>query len=540
LSWLQIRLAAAGRICNQLKSELNNHRYRLGDDLLLRARERSVAAINAAIGQLQRPPAPAPVGCWRRDAAGRPTVRPLDVYRGLVALDREFGGTLQFHRNGALVAVTTPRIVYPDYGDLDFGPFRLELQYAPYDREGGAHNYLRAFALEPNPAHGRRDIVHPHVLSSGEICYGTAQGLVVTCLAHGAIYDALLTTWKMLETWAPDSQPYVHPGRWRPPSRTRCRQCGVDPARDPRSCPDCGNPSCAACRRTCARPDCGHAGCGHCMRACGDCDRTCCRDCLTVCRDCDRTHCRACADASTAFVACTCGHHLCPGCVGTTCAGCDRALCEDCEGYSCEDCDVEFCSDCSEDRRCTVCRNVHCDEHAEECDCGHRACSGCRTVNEDGVTRCSDCGRECAGCGTAVDEDDAYEIDGESYCDGCAVECRGCATTERLDDTAEICGWHYCSDCWTPCAACDAPVPNDDVLEIEDGPHAGLYCEDCAGPCPGCDEVVLLEQLDADGSCAACREDADPPLDADRTHEPSTSQTPAATATATATVGSHD
>ncbi|MCX6963421.1 MAG: hypothetical protein NTZ08_13390, partial [Verrucomicrobia bacterium] len=67
-------------------------------------------------------------------------------------------------------------------------------------------------ALEPNPASGRDEIVHPHV-NGRDLCAGDAEGPVHRALDDGRIVEAFLMIRSVLTTYNRRS-PYVSLEAW--------------------------------------------------------------------------------------------------------------------------------------------------------------------------------------------------------------------------------------------------------------------------------------------------------------------------------------
>ena len=195
-------------------------------------------------------------------------------------------------------------------GDVELGPFAIDFHW---DRLGSAKGVycFEVHALEPNPAQGRDDVVHPHVLKT-DVCAGDAAMPLQRALEDGRFPEAFLMLRAVLTTYNAGS-PYVRLEQW---SGVPCSDCGRRVRDDDRySCEACDNDSCDHCAGSCAR--CMSSRCGNCLSECDVCQSSCCSGCLETVDD-DRRICSRC------FASCgECGRRvpdddltdsLCPDC----------------------------------------------------------------------------------------------------------------------------------------------------------------------------------------------------------------------------------
>ena len=176
---------------------------------------------------------------------------------------------------------------------VQLGPFAVEFSWAP----GRCFRGVRSFeviALEPNPAAGRDEVVHPHV-DGRRLCPGDAAEPTRLALDAGRLADAFLLVRSVLTTYNADS-PFVPLAAW---DGFHCGDCGRHGHEmDRSSCSGCSTDLCDDCAGSCNR--CSESHCTDCLLACAVCDERRCRGCLVttpserlVCPDC-RAECTAC------------------------------------------------------------------------------------------------------------------------------------------------------------------------------------------------------------------------------------------------------
>jgi hypothetical protein len=211
-------------------------------------------------------------------------------------IEAEFGTVEVKWKEKTLRAVTEPITLR----NVELGPFAIDLHWDRLGSAKGVHCF-DIVALEPNPASGREDVVHPHV-QGNDLCAGDAMGPVQRALEQGRIVEAFLLIQSVLNNYNPSS-PYVSLEQW---SGTTCSDCGrrVDDE-DRYSCESCDSDMCEHCAGSCAC--CLSSRCGRCLETCAICDSQSCTSCLTTVPD-DRRVCTRC------FV---------------ECADCDRRLPKD-------------------------------------------------------------------------------------------------------------------------------------------------------------------------------------------------------------------
>src|SRR3569623_1739472 len=146
---------------------------------------------------------------------------------------------------------------------------------------------FRAFevgALEPHPATGRDEVVHPHV-EGRRLCAGDAGEPLSQALDAGRLADAFLLVRSVLATYNANS-PYVPLAEWH----------GF-------ACADCGRHCDSSDRSTCER--CDASLCDNCSSSCARCSRTHCDSCLEPCDVCRDSHCSGClADTASGRSVC--------------------------------------------------------------------------------------------------------------------------------------------------------------------------------------------------------------------------------------------
>jgi len=233
-------------------------------------RLRDVTAQVAELGDATVPPDPPPD---RRHWLGE-----------LRQLEAEFGAVTIRWRDRVLRVATEPVVLE----GVDLGPFAIEF--------GWGGRGLRAFdvvALEPNPASGREDTVHPHV-EGKRLCAGEAAEPIRTALDEGRLADAFLLVQSVLVNYNPHSA-YVPLAEW---AGFRCTHCGArGRPGSAGSCDACDADLCGDCSDACAH--CSDTRCPGCLESCDRCEDRCCSACLStvagqrVCPDC-RTTCPSC------------------------------------------------------------------------------------------------------------------------------------------------------------------------------------------------------------------------------------------------------
>jgi hypothetical protein len=203
-------------------------------------------------------------------------------------------------------AVTEPITLH----DVELGPFAIDFHWDRLGSTKGVHCF-DIVALEPNPASGRDDVVHPHVLKT-DLCAGDATVPLQRALEDGRFPEAFLLIRSVLTTYNPGS-PYVKLEQW---SGVPCCDCGCRVADEERySCEACDNDSCDRCSGSCAC--CMSSRCSNCLAECAVCDSGCCSSCLESTDDERRvcTRCFAlCAECGRRVPADDLIDSLCPDC----------------------------------------------------------------------------------------------------------------------------------------------------------------------------------------------------------------------------------
>ena len=217
---------------------------------------------------------------WRNESE-RPRLPTLaDIYRGLLALEEEFEDVCCNVGSRGL-SVRTPRIVLEG---VDLGPFRLALEYHPYD----PLPEYRVIALEPNPAGRDERVTHPHVCND-EMCAGEGHDSICAALEQGRLYDFFLIVTRVLQTYAV-GKAFVELDEW---GGTSCSDCGcqIDEGEEG-LCYGCDATLCPDCRNYCSQ--CDEGQCSACMSECACCQAECCRNCLEACATCRQKACGTC------------------------------------------------------------------------------------------------------------------------------------------------------------------------------------------------------------------------------------------------------
>jgi len=202
-------------------------------------------------------------------------------------------------------ALTEPIILR----EVELGPFAIDFHWDRLGASKGVHCF-EIHALDPNPAQGRDDVVHPHVLKT-ELCAGDATVPLQRALDDGRFPEAFLMIRAVLTTYNRGS-PYVPIEQW---SGVPCSDCGCRVGDEERySCEGCDNDSCDRCSGSCDR--CMSSRCSQCLSDCDLCHSSCCSGCLETVAD-ERRICSRC------FATCICGgrvpkdlieDRLCPDC----------------------------------------------------------------------------------------------------------------------------------------------------------------------------------------------------------------------------------
>jgi hypothetical protein len=191
-----------------------------------------------------------------------------EEFAGL-AVDRCSRGAAEGTGGESVLSATTDPV---RLRGVELGPFRLELRIdLAQDRPDVSAFHI--VALDPNPAAGEPDVVHPHV-RDGQLCAGAGTVPIAAALAEGRLCDAFLAVAAVLNAYN-EASPYVRLDQWAG-----------------RPCADCGARVADEEAFTCE--SCGEEYCGECSGACDLCDRGCCRACLEEDAESGRLCCRRC------------------------------------------------------------------------------------------------------------------------------------------------------------------------------------------------------------------------------------------------------
>jgi len=241
--------------------------------------------------------------------AAYPVPELAEWIRELRQLEAEFGAVEVRWSDEVLRVVTEPIVLE----DVELGPFAIEFGW-DYSRRFRGARAFEVIALEPNPATGRDEVVHPHV-EGRRLCAGEATEPLRQAVDEGRLADAFLLVHSVLTTYNPRS-PYVPLSQW---DGFRCANCARRDSESSRS-------ECAAC-------DCSL--CSECSDSCCRCSETRCSECLTPCDVCDDRFCAACLIETRS------NRLVCNDC---------RATCPQCRATVAKDEineDTEWCTDCT-------------------------------------------------------------------------------------------------------------------------------------------------------------------------------------------------
>jgi hypothetical protein len=205
-----------------------------------------------------------------------------DIYRDIIALEREFEEVRIDLKQNLLVVVTEPI----ELEDVPLGPFEIRMNYGQL---GVFHaRCYRIAALEPNFASGRGDVPHPHV-QDGWLCEGDGDAAIQAALDGGRLYDFFLLVQRVLLTYN-SGNPYIALHDWY---GAPCNSCDVRLDGDEAyECSECGATLCDDCRELCS--DCTSGYCGGCLLNCAACNERRCNGCLGPCSSCKASICTDC------------------------------------------------------------------------------------------------------------------------------------------------------------------------------------------------------------------------------------------------------
>lgn len=233
-----------------------------------------------------------------------------EITREIMGAVKCYGDRLRFeHRSCRLILQTKPIILE----DVKLGAFDIIIKINSIDNNPG--HWLKAVALDPNPAAGSPDTTHPHV-DAENICLGDGHEAVVLSAQQGRVFDLISQIETILNTYGAGS-PYIPLSEWDS-APNACHNCDHNmDDRDGIGCDGCGQTYCYDCSYACSR--CGNAGCQDCFpsRSCSGCSETICDECTTTC---------------------ICGEACCRHCLNT-CELCKRRICDSCmEEGNCAEC----------------------------------------------------------------------------------------------------------------------------------------------------------------------------------------------------------
>lgn len=203
-----------------------------------------------------------------------------EIYVDLCSLVDEFDDP-EIKLDDTEVAVSTAAIYLEG---VELGRFQIRLNWSqirtaqPYEIE----------SLDPNPAAGSDDVVHPHIQDQ-RLCEGDGHLAIQFALEQGRLLDFFVMVRQILETYN-DSSPYVSLEKWYGANCQDCGDCvcGEDSCR----CDHCEVDLCHDCSRCCE--DCCRTCCNSCSQSCDGCGKCCCTRCVNHCCDCDQIFCKEC------------------------------------------------------------------------------------------------------------------------------------------------------------------------------------------------------------------------------------------------------
>ncbi len=203
-----------------------------------------------------------------------------EIYSDLCSLADEFDCP-EIKLEDSEVTVTTMAICLEG---VELGQFQIRLNWSqiksaqPYEIE----------SLDPNPAAGSDDVVHPHVQDQ-RLCEGDGHLAIQAALEQGRLLDFFVMVRQILETYN-DSSPYVSLEKWY---GANCQDCGDCVCRDESCrCDHCEVDLCHDCSRSCE--DCCRTCCNSCSQSCDGCGKSCCTRCINHCCVCDQVFCKEC------------------------------------------------------------------------------------------------------------------------------------------------------------------------------------------------------------------------------------------------------
>jgi predicted transcriptional regulator len=198
----------------------------------------------------------------------------------LASIQTEFG----------TVGVTSGREVYVYIEDVQLdgvilGSFKVTLELengriSAVPKNVATHNYA-----DGNP----QASCHPHISSSGSICFGTAERPIRRAIEAGLLFDVFEIMKSHLHSYN-EGDAHASLNRW---SKTpiACDDCGSRvPSNNIYKCHcECGHEVslCSECTVSCT--SCGRSFCEECVVTCADCHHAVCDNCLTnfdLCRQC--------------------------------------------------------------------------------------------------------------------------------------------------------------------------------------------------------------------------------------------------------------
>ncbi len=208
-----------------------------------------------------------------------------EIYVDLCSLPDEFESP-EINLEGSEITVITEAICLEG---VELGRFQIRLNW---NQLKSTQSY-EIESLDPNPAAGSDDVVHPHVQDQ-RLCEGDGHLAILVALDQGRLLDFFVMIRQILETYN-DSSPYVSLEKWY---GANCQDCGYCVCReDSCRCDHCEVDLCHDCSRSCE--DCCRTCCNSCSQSCDGCGKNYCARCINHCIYCANVFCKECLSDET-------------------------------------------------------------------------------------------------------------------------------------------------------------------------------------------------------------------------------------------------
>lgn len=208
-----------------------------------------------------------------------------EIYIDLCSLSDEFESP-EINLEGLEISVITEAICLEG---VELGRFQIRLNW---NQLKSTQSY-EIESLDPNPAAGSDDVVHPHIQDQ-RLCEGDGHLAIQIALEQGRLLDFFVMVRQILETYN-DSSPYVSLEKWY---GANCQDCGYCVCReDSCRCDHCEVDLCHDCSRSCE--DCCRTCCNNCSQSCDGCGKNYCARCINHCIYCANVFCKECLSDET-------------------------------------------------------------------------------------------------------------------------------------------------------------------------------------------------------------------------------------------------